>query len=376
MASASKDSQSKDSQSKDSQSKDAERKDAERKGAEHSGETSSGVNSGTYDGFAPMDTATAEHMQQSLMTWIHPFSKLHRIPVFKRVWFYLALMTAYTTIVHFFVVGNVSPQFFKDAGNIAYTSLVLGLLLVFRTNSAYERWWEGRKLWGQLVNESRNLCLKVKYLPNVSEQDKIVLSEYVVSFAYSLKNHLRDLTPGKRPPGVKPQLDMASYHLPVQVADAIYYKIQEWYQAGKIDGFLLLQMDSHMRSFMDVCGACERIKSSPLVLSYRAFIRQGIAINLAAVPFYAATTLPLHWTLPIIIFASYFLIGLELIAEDIEDPFGNDGDDLPLDTICDKIRQVITQIMRENDGKGKDERLKYTMSSSQIVVSDPIYEHK
>ena len=131
-----------------------------------------------------------------------------------------------------------------------------------------------------------------------------------------------------------------------------------------------------MRGFMDICGACERIKSSPLVLSYRAFIRQGIAINLAAVPWYTATTLPLHWALPIIIFASYFLIGLELIAEDIEDPFGYDGDDLPLDTICDKIRLVVGQIMHEREAKQHDHRLKYTQSTTQVVMTDPIYEHK
>ncbi len=339
-------------------------------------DTSVGVNSGTYDGSAPLDAVTAAQMQQSLQTWIHPFSRLHKIPVFKRVWFYLAIMAAYTTIVHFVVKGYVSSTLFKEAVNLAYTSLVLGLLLVFRTNSAYERWWEGRKLWGQLVNESRNLCLKIKFLPNVSEQEKAQVSEFVVSFAYSLKNHLRNLTPIKRLPGVKQHTDMATVNLPVQVAEAIYCQVQHWYMSGQIDGFLLLQLDYHMKTFMDVCGACERIKSSPLVLSYRAFLRQGIAINLAALPWYAAATLPLHWTLPMVIFASYFLVGLELIAEDIEDPFGYDGDDLPLDTICEKIRQVVTQIMHEKDPIGKNERLKYTMSTSQVIIPDPIYEHK
>lgn len=334
------------------------------------------VNVGTYDGSAPLDPDTAAHMAQSLRTWIHPFSRFHRIPVFKRVWFYLAIMAAYTTVVHFIVMGNVSSQFFKDAVNLAYTSLVLGLLLVFRTNSAYERWWEGRKLWGQLVNESRNLCLKVKFLPNVSEEDKITMSEYIVSFAYALKNHLRDQTPKKRLPGVKANFDMAGVHLPVQITEAIFCISQEWYNNGQIDGYLLLLLDSHRKAFMDVSGACERIKSSPLVLSYRAFIRQGIAINLLALPWYAAATLPLHWTMPIVIFASYFLIGLELIAEDIEDPFGWDGDDLPLDAICDKIRQIVNQITHEKDHKAKNERLKYTMSTSQVVMTDPLYEHK
>jgi putative membrane protein len=339
------------------------------------GRTKHEVNIGTYDGTV-LDAATAGDIQTSLRTWLHPWSKLHRIPVFKRVWFYLAIMGAYTTIVHFIVVGQISSQIFKDASNIAYTSLVLGLLLVFRTNSAYDRWWEGRKLWGQLVNDSRNMCLKVKNLSSLPEHEKIQVSEYVVSFAYTLKNHLRDTKPAKRLPGVKKMTNIDEPHLPVQVVDSIYNRVQKWYQTGQIDGFLLLQLDPHMRAFMDVCGACERIRSSPLVLSYRAFIRQGIAINLAALPWYSATTLPLYWGLPIIIFASYFLIGLELIAEDIEDPFGFDGDDLPLDLICDKIRTVITQIMHERDGKAKEDKLKYTLSSQQIVVDDPLYEHK
>jgi putative membrane protein len=348
----------------------------EEKQNERSVQPAVGTNSGTYDGSAPLDVDTAAHMEQSLRTWIHPFSRLHRIPVFKRVWFYLAMMTAYTTIVHFIVSGNISSQFFKDAVNLAYTSLVLGMLLVFRTNSAYERWWEGRKLWGQLVNESRNLCIKVKFLPNISDQEKVGMSEFVVSFAYALKNHLRNQSPSKKMPGMKHQLDMSSVNVPVQITEAIYCQAQDWYKSGKIDGFLLLQLDVHMKALLDVCGGCERIKSSPLVLSYRAFTRQGIAINLAALPWYAAVTLPLHWTLPIVIFASYFLIGLELIAEDIEDPFGNDGDDLPLDNLCDKIRQVSTQIMHEKDNKGQNERLKYTMSASQVIVPDPLYEHK
>jgi len=327
---------------------------------------------------ASLETATATHIQQSLRTWIHPFSKLHRIPVFKRVWFYLALMAAYTTVVHMLVAGNFSSQFFKDASNIAYTSLVLGLLLVFRTNSAYERWWEGRKLWGQLVNDSRNICLKVKMLKNVSDHDKAIFSEFVVSFAYSLKNHLRDATPSKRLPGVKAQADLDTTHIPVQITEAMMSKSQDWYNSGKIDGFQLLQLDPHLHAFLDVCGACERIKSSPLVLSYRAFIRQGIAINLAALPWYAATTLPLHWSLPIIIFASYFLVGLELIAEDIEDPFGYDGDDLPLDTICDKIRIVVAQIVGDRTAsKNSEDKLKYTSSTAHLsTIGDPLYEHK
>jgi putative membrane protein len=284
-------------------------------------------------------------LSYALEKWIHPFSRLHKIPVFKRVWLYLALMTAYTALVYWFVANIFATRFLKEAASIGFASLILGLLMVFRTNSAYERWWEGRKLWGQLVNESRNLCIKAKKYANVSNSEKVHLGQLVVSFAYSLMHHLRDKRPNDNLPGVRPIEELGSAHLPVQIAEAIYDKIQQWYKAQALDGFTLGQLDVHARALMDICGGCERIKSTPLALSYRAFIRQGIALNLLAMPWYSASTLAFWWSLPLIIVTSYFLIGLELIAEDIEDPFGKDGDDLPIEIICDKISQTVSEII-------------------------------
>src|SRR5438874_1631739 len=88
-----------------------------------------------------------------------------------------------------------------------------------------------------------------------------------------------------------------------------------------------------------------RIRTSPLAVSYRAFMRQGIALNLLALPWYVVPELSLWWSLPLVLIGAYFLIGLELIAEDIEDPFGHDGDDLPLDTICSNIQKTVTEIL-------------------------------
>jgi putative membrane protein len=245
-------------------------------------------------------------------------------------------MAGYTAAVYWLYENIFPARFLKDAANVGYASLILGLLIVFRTNSAYERWWEGRKLWGQLVNESRNLAIKVKKYATASMQEKIHMGQLVISFAYALMRHLRDTNPSE---------NSFDPHQPVMVAETIYDKIQEWYKEGKLDGFTLGQLDQHARAFNDICGSCERIKSTPLAVSYRAFIRQGIALNLLAVPWYSASALPFWWSLPLIIVTSYFLIGLELIAEDIEDPFGNDGDDLPIESICGKISHTVNQIL-------------------------------
>jgi len=284
-------------------------------------------------------------IHKSLVPWIHPFTRFHHIPVFKRIWLFMALMAAYTALVHWFSDGNIPTQNLKEVGAAAYSSVIIGLLLVFRTNAAYERWSEGRRLWGQLVNDSRNLSLKVRSFVPAPDAEKARLGKLVISFAYALKHHLRDSRPGRHLPGVEITGEKVPKNLPVHLAGQIYEMVLRWQQQGIIDGFILLQLDTHVRSYMDICGACERIRSTPLAISYRAFLRQGIALNLLALPWYASSQISIWWSMPLVLIGSYFLIGLELIAEDIEDPFGYDGDDLPLDTICANIHATVSDIL-------------------------------
>jgi putative membrane protein len=270
---------------------------------------------------------------------------MHKIPVFKRVWLYLAMMTVYTVVVDI-VELNFPVNLFKEASSVgAYGGIVLGILLVFRTNSAYERWWEGRKLWGQLMNDSRNLCLKVRSLVHISDAEKMQFGELVISFAYALKHHLRGTVPSEPLPGVG-EIDYTdSKHVPLYITKKIYEKLAEWQIRGAISEINMLIIDQHIRALMDICGACERIKSSPIAVSYRAFMRQGIALNLLAWPWYLTTLFPVQWTLPPMLIGAYFMIGIELIAEDIEEPFGKGGDDLPLDDICSNIKTTVGTIL-------------------------------
>ena len=300
---------------------------------------------------------------RSVLAWIRPFSRLHKLPIAKRIWAYLAIMAVYTAFAHVIVENKLTPQFLKEAANVGGANLVLGMLLVFRTNSAYERWSEGRRLWGQLMNESRSLSLKVSRYLEVPDNEKWDFGELIVSFAYALKHHLRDSIPSIDLPGIRPTEDLAAAHVPVHVTDTMYKIIYRWYKAGFIDSIILNNLDRHLAAYMDVLGACERIRSTPLALSYRAFIRQGIALNLLAMPLYIASSLPIYWSIPLTIIASYFLIGLEIVAEEIEDPFGHDTDDLPLDTICERICVTVHEIMRKKPSiSPADDVLKYTKS--------------
>jgi putative membrane protein len=284
--------------------------------------------------------------QKLIGTWLHPFTRFHRIPVARRVWLYLFLMAGYTVLVDWYASTTFPSRVFKEAGSMAFGGVILGLLLVFRTNSAYERWWEGRKLWGQLVNDTRNLCLKIRAFVPVDQAEKIQFGELLVSFAYALKHHLRETTPSRPLPGIGVLSETDVQHIPVLAASKVFDKIEEWYHTGRIDGYTLLQLDMHAKALMDICGSCERIKGSPLAVSYRAFMRQGIALNLIALPWYLTPEFSIWWALPLILVGAYFLIGLELIAEDIEDPFGYDGDDLPLDNICANVKKTVSDILQ------------------------------
>ncbi len=320
---------------------------------------------------------TAKGVHRALGIFIHPFTRMHKIPVFKRLWLYLTLMAVYAVGVTWVADQGISKQIFKEASNAAYISAVFGLLLVVRTNSAYERWWEGRRLWGQLVNDSRNLALKAQAYCAVPAHEKVKLGEQIVAFAYALKHHLRDSRPTKNLPGMPPIEQIPkSYHLPSQVALRLYETVNSWRLKNQISEMGLLILDPHLKAFMDVSGACERIKTTPLAVSYRAFMRQGIALNLVIMPWIVGPQLDIWISLPLILVASYFLVGLELIAEDIEDPFGLDGDDLPLDSICANIQKSITEISASSIVKdvetGLDfDPLKYTKSIKAVHV-DPL----
>ncbi len=289
--------------------------------------------------------------------WIRAFTRFHKVPVFKRVWLYLFFMAIYTYLVDIFIDKDLVHTLAKESGSVAFSSIVLGVLLVFRTETAYESWLEGRKLWGQLMNHSRSFCFKLRSLPGVPELERMKLGQYIISFAYALKHHLRETTPSEALPGLERTSNRVA-NLPMHVADRIFMLINQWHRDKYIDEHTVESLvDEYLKNLVEVCGECERIKTSQMAVSYRAFMRQGIVLNLIVCPWLLATEFSLLLGLPMILIGSYFLVGLELIAEEIEEPFGKDLDDLPLDSLCGNIRTTVTDIL------GLQKALKYTQTA-------------
>jgi putative membrane protein len=220
---------------------------------------------------------------------------------------------------------------------------VISLLLAYRTNTAYDRWWEGRKLWGSLVNNSRNLAIKLSVILK-EESDRHYFKKLIPAYASVLQKHLSDEDTAKELfEGLNLKIDQHK-HYPNQVAKMMFQKIHDLHQSHKISGDQLIILNSEIQSFTEVCGACERIKNTPIPYSYSAFIKKFIFFYVMTLPFGYVFSLG-YYTIPVVIFIFYVLASLELIAEEIEDPFGSDENDLPTLKIASNIKKHIEELL-------------------------------
>ncbi|UZD21910.1 bestrophin family protein [Algoriphagus halophytocola] len=228
-------------------------------------------------------------------------------------------------------------------------SFVISMLLVFRTNTAYDRWWEGRKLWGQLVNNSRNLALKLAgIIDKQDEENRKFFRRSIPMYAFALKEHLQSkvtfyMLDEKHIADLQPEIDMEK-HVPNQVAKMMFGRVNKLYQSKKITGDQLIVLNSELISFTDICGACERIKNTPIPYSYSSFIKKFIMLYVLTLPLGYVFNLG-YYAAPIVTFVFYVLASLELVAEEIEEPFGHDANDLPMGKLSENIQKHVQELI-------------------------------
>jgi ion channel-forming bestrophin family protein len=238
--------------------------------------------------------------------------------------------------------------------NITVMHTLLGfaisMLLVFRTNTAYDRWWEGRKLWGALVNNSRNLAMKLEtILPEGDEKNRSFFRKSIPAFASALHHHLHkeqtrlELFEDEENRHIFKRIDWEK-HVPNQVALLIYRQVQQLYKEGILTAEQLLFLNAELQSFTDICGACERIKNTPIPFSYSVFIKKFIFFYVMTLPFGFVFQLGFY-AIPVTAFVFYVLASLELIAEEIEDPFGGDANDVPTETLARNIHRHVGELI-------------------------------
>ena len=230
---------------------------------------------------------------------------------------------------------NISPTFHTVLG------LVIGLLLVFRTNTAYDRWWEGRKQLGLLVNTTRHFTMKVEGYLN-----DIMFIELIKIYPYVLKEHLRKQEyvelERRCPEWMKGGITRAE-HKPNYLLDQMSKKVISAFKSGIISGEQLLVLENEIEKLSNIQGACERIRNTPIPFGYAIHLKRILLIYLITLPFGFIKSLQ-WWSIPLMMLVFFTMVGIELIGEEIEDPFGKDVNDLPFDELQDKIEGNIDEI--------------------------------
>lgn len=275
--------------------------------------------------------------------WWKLIFAFHKSDTFRQLLPGILGVALFTALVAFLENDYFHATFKNTTVIHSLVGFVLSMLLVFRTNSAYDRWWEGRKLWGAMVNNTRSLMLKINQIQGDSEV-KEDIKLLLIDFVYATKEHLRN--------GVKlnslnqKTLDLLSEehdNVPLAIMNLLHQKVSLLLQNHEDRYMKMVYLNDDLKSFMDILGGCERIKKTPIPFSYSLFLKKVIFLYIFTMPIGFVREFG-YWACPIVALIFYVFAGIELLAEEIEDPFGVDANDLPTDTIFKTIKQNLNQI--------------------------------
>ncbi len=285
--------------------------------------------------------------------WIHFLFSFHKSDTFRQLGILMLALGLYA-----YGVRYVEREYWHIDSNSEISKLtvlhtilgtVMSLLLVFRTNTAYDRWWEGRKMWGSLTNSSRNLASKMNGILHFSDQEnRNFYRKSIPLFAMTLSQHLLlEKTRTELDQDFTEDFEMPDniQHKPNYIASIIQQRTYKLHKEEKITDAELLSINAETSNFLEVAGACERIKNTPIPYSYSSFLRKFILFYIITLPWVFSSSLG-NYVIPFSIFIFYVLGSLELIAEEIEDPFGGDENDVPIEKISQNIKRNVSEIIR------------------------------
>ncbi len=314
-----------------------------------------------------------------------------------RIWRRLLFTTALASVVTYLdlelggaimgeevTVGSADHILFHEdltPTPFSLVGLALGIFLGFRNNTSYDRFWEGRKLWGRMVNVSRSFTRQVltlvgpipeRYerrltddpqnpyrgeLPSAEQRmsdpdmdELLVFHKEIVhrhaGYVHALRQHLRDEFDKDELRGLLPDDEIDALEVesnrPVAILQTQGDRIREAWLRGWIHSHHVRVLEESLTEMTGVQGACERIKSTPIPFSYTALIHRLVAVYCFALPFGLVNTT--KWYTPIVVLIiSYAFFGLDAVGDEIEDPFGKDPNDLPLGALSTMIERNTRQ---------------------------------
>jgi len=240
-----------------------------------------------------------------------------------------------------------------DVTPFEYTGVVLGLVLVFRTNAGHERWWEARKLWGGIVNQSRNIVVEALHYGPHDPAWREAMVKWTIAFSAAAKESLRNSKNFDDLAGVLSEQELnelkSAEHMPLFAASKMAFLLQKARSGHQhIDGFGFWALEGQRILLIDHIGGCERILKTPMPLVYAIKTRRFILLFLLLLPF---SLIEQAGFITVLIFflIAYPLLSLDRIGIELQNPFNiKNLSHLPLHSICDAIKRQCLALLEQS----------------------------
>jgi ion channel-forming bestrophin family protein len=228
--------------------------------------------------------------------------------------------------------------------------IALAIFLGFRNNASYDRFWEGRKLWGALLIDARSLArqaITMSGLPADSERVNYFI-RLLIAFTYALKHQLRKTDPGPDlerllPPELAQAVQKVRFR-PIRLLQEMSAWVQQLKTEGYLDSITQTTFDHNLNQLSNIVGGCERIASTPIPYTYNVLLHRTVYIYCFLLPFGLVDSI--GWMTPImVVFVGYTFMALDAIVTEIEEPFGEDPNDLALNTISQTIETSLLEMI-------------------------------
>lgn len=266
-------------------------------------------------------------------------------------WSILITMIAYFFPMHAYTL-TMAP--------FTVVGLALAIFLGFRNNASYDRYWEGRKLWGRMVNVCRSFTMQINTLVDDTtgeestdpsdevKQQRLHMVRLIICHIHALRHRLRDTDARadleeQLPGDQQLKHDLAQDNVPAAIADRISRQINSAWRSGRLDTYHVSLLHNCLTEMMGIQGGCERIKSTPIPFTYSVLTHRTVFIYCMALPCGLHDTVGLL-TPVVVALVAYFFLGLDAVGDEIEQPFMTDDNDLPLLQLTTMIERNVLQL--------------------------------
>lgn len=269
---------------------------------------------------------------------------------FKRLIVPQVLLFTFSFLIYFYQTHIATEPVPLNPSVFAILGISLAIFHGFCNNAAYDRFWEGRKLWGTLVWLSRNIARQVMTLPNVSMAEKQAFIRHQIAFVHSLRQQLRseDNTANlQRLLTVEEQQAVVGQNfIALRLTQIMGQMLANWQAEQKIDVWQWQSLDTTLGEIAHIQAGCERINNTPIPYAYFVLLHRTVYLYCFMLPFGLGNTI--GWVTPFVVsFVGYTFMALNEIVDEISEPFGTGENELPLGMMCDTIETQLAMLSHQ-----------------------------